>query len=136
MAQELRNILIGAFLVAFVISIVGIDEAYGNNAPRPVTVFKIQNDYPADVAFFDQALPYAVQDINKTMIFMSFSHTGDSDSADTSRSWELIDNSTLRIYGETTASGNNALIFVAYIIEIQDDKVAFPTFMKSVPFSL
>jgi len=127
MAQELRNILIGAFLLAFVISIVGIDEAYGNNAPRPVTVFKIHNDYPADVAFFDQALPYAVQDINKTMIFMSFSHTGDGDSADSSRSWELIDNSTLRIFGENTASGNNPSIFVAYIIEIQDDKVAFNT---------
>ncbi len=122
--HQLNFLLLGiALLAVLVFTTTLTDEVFAE--PRPVTVFKIQNEIPIDQLFHDQALPYAVQDVNKTMVFVSFSHTGDSDSSDTSRAYELIDNSTLRIWGSTTAVGNIAQTFVAYIIEIQNDDVAF-----------
>ncbi len=122
MALE-HKLLLGIVLFAVVISIFSIDEAYAE--PRPITVLKIQGTFPVDVAFFDQPLPFAVQDVNKTLVFVSYSHTGDSDQADTSRAYELIDDSTLRIWGSTEGTGNIAQMFVAYVIEIQEEEFAF-----------
>jgi len=96
-----------------------IQPAYADNTIK--NIIKIQEIYPADTAFFDYTFLPQVSDINKTMVYMSFSHTGDTDNTDTFRSWKLIDNQTLRLQGEDTASGNIALEFMATIIEYEGD---------------
>jgi len=80
-------------------------------------IIKMVDVYPVDSSSADYVIDPQLTDIDKAFVFLSFSHTAEEDHSDTFRSWELVDNATLRIYGESTASGNNALEFTAYIIE-------------------
>ena len=82
-------------------------------------ILKIQANYPADVGFLDIPLPMRINDITNTIIFLSFSTPESADQSDTSRRWELLDDRTLRIFGEeNTPSGNNEGNLIIYIVEL------------------
>src|SRR3990172_9173655 len=84
-------------------------------------IIKIENSYPADASSAVYVIDPPLTDIDKSFVFLSFSHAGEADHSDTFRSWELIDANTLRIYGESTATGNLAENFVAMIVEYEGD---------------
>ena len=84
-------------------------------------VIKIEDVYPVNVASSDFTISPPLTNTSRAVAFLSFSHTGEADHSDTFRSWEIIDSDTLRIYGENTATGNNAQEFYAYIIEYEGD---------------
>ena len=86
-------------------------------------VIKLNLAYPADAGFIDVPLPMRIDNIENTIIFLSFSTPDTADQADTSRRWELIDDRTLRVFGESnTPTGNNAGNMVIYIIELRSDE--------------
>ena len=80
-------------------------------------IIKISETYPADVAFADFPFAPPLLNIEKAMIFFTVSHTSEDDFSDTFKSVEILDEKTIRIKGEDTASGNNAVEFILYIVE-------------------
>ncbi len=67
-------------------------------------LIKMQREYPADAGFIDIALPMKINDLSNTIVFLSFSTPETADQSDTSRRWELIDDRTLRVFGEVNRS--------------------------------
>ena len=66
----------------------------------------------------DITITPALRDASKAIAFVSFNFSEINDHADTWRSWEILDENTLRIHGQLGDGGNaNELDFVAYIIE-------------------
>jgi len=117
----MNKIILYSILLAVLLIPISLNEVYAANTIKQV--IKIEDIYPADVSSADFTIDPPLTDLAKTFTFISFSHTGEEDHSDTFRSWEIIDSNTLRIYGESTASGNNAEEFIAYIIEYEGDVV-------------
>lgn len=114
-----RKLILFFLLLAVIPVYLSIQDSYADNTIKQI--IKIEGVYPVNVASVDYTIEPELTDIDKAFVFLSFSHTGEDDHSDTFRSWELIDNSTLRIYGESTATGNNAEEFIAYIVEYEGD---------------
>ena len=114
-----RKIIIFFIVITSIFILVSIQNSYADNTIKQI--IKIEGIYPADSASADFTIDPPLTNTSKTMTFLSFSHTGEEDHSDTFRSWEVIDNSTLRIYGENTATGNIAEEFIAYIVEYEGD---------------
>lgn len=113
---DMKKILL-LILLAVIIATPVLQNVYGANTIKQV--IKIEGLYPANVAFSDFQVHPPVTSLAKTTVFVSFSHTGENDHSDTFRSYEMLDSDTLRIYGESTAAGNNAVEFIATIIEYE-----------------
>lgn len=111
-------IVITVFLL-FSVTDIESSPASADNTIRQV--IKITGDYPADVSSFDVIIDPPLRDISKSFVFMTFEHTGEDDHSDTFRSWEILDENTLRVYGESTATGNNAETFLATVVEYTED---------------
>ena len=93
--------------------------AFADNTIRQV--IKIHDTYPADSASHIVSIDPPLENIDKAFVFYTVSHTGENDASDTFKSVEIVDVNTLRLKGEDTATGNNAIDFVAYIIEFDGD---------------
>lgn len=89
---------------------------YADNSIQQI--IKVTGTKSAGVQNADFTISPAINDITKTVIFMSVRHIGDSDEKEQYNSWEIINPTTLRFYGSSnTPANNNALTFVAYIVE-------------------
>jgi len=84
-------------------------------------IIKISETYPAGVASADFAFAPPLLNIDKAIIFYTVSHTSENDHSDTFKSVEILDESTIRLKGEDTASGNNAIDFFVYIVEFNPE---------------
>lgn len=83
-------------------------------------IIKIKGVYTADQASVDFVIHPPISNVNNTIVFASFAHTGESDHSDTFRSYKIVNNNTLRVWGEDTATGNIAEDVIFYIIEFKD----------------
>ncbi len=93
-------------------------------ADHDTKVIKLNLAYPADVGFIDIPLPMRIDDVDNTIVFLSFSTPDSADQSDTSRRWELINDRTLRVFGESnTPTGNNAGNLVIYIVELNNPQL-------------
>jgi len=91
-------------------------------------LIKMQREYPADEGFIDIPLPMKINDLSNTIVFLSFSTPDTADQSDTSRRWELINDRTLRVFGESnTPAGNNAGNLIIYILEMRADEFNIAT---------
>jgi len=93
------------------------DEALAVNSIKQV--IKIDDVYDADGSFQYYTIHPPLTDVNKSFIFLTFSHAGENDNSDTMRSYEIINSTTFLVKGENTATGNIALEFNGYIVEYQ-----------------
>jgi len=84
-------------------------------------IIKISETYPADVASADFPFAPPLLNIDKAFIFYTVSHTSENDHSDTFKSIEILNENTIRLKGEDTASGNNAIEFIAYIVEYRPE---------------
>ncbi len=93
------------------------EPAFADNEIRQV--IKIAGLYPADVASADFVIdpPLERSQLDKVFIIYTVRHTGENDASDTFKSIEIIDVNTIRLKGEDTATGNNPVEFVVYLIE-------------------
>lgn len=70
----------------------------------------------------DFNLPTSVSSLDKSVIFLTFRHEGEGIMKDWVRSYELLDTSTIRIYGGSeTATENIETPFEGYVIEFTAD---------------
>ena len=92
-----------------------LQNAQADNTIRQIV--KISETYPADSASAEFAIDPPLLNIDKAFVFYTVSHTGEEDGSDTWKTIEILDLNTIRLKGEDTASGNNAVDFVAYVIE-------------------
>ena len=113
-----RKKLYAGFFILLLVAVTpafSFQPAFADNEIKQV--IKIVGLYPADVASVDFVIDPPLTSIDKTFIIFTVRHTGENDASDTIKSIEIIDVNTIRLKGEDTASGNNAVEFVAYIIE-------------------
>ncbi len=120
---KIRNIGIIIISIVLLTSLVPFGFFEPVYADHESKVIKMQREYPADAGFIDIALPMRINDLTNTIVFLSFSTPETADQSDTSRRWELIDDRTLRIFGEVnTPIGNNAGNLIIYIVEMRSDE--------------
>jgi len=113
-----KNKLYAGFFIILLLAITpsfSFNPAYAENSIRQI--IKMSTTYPAGVASFDITIDPPLVSINKSFIFFTVSHTGENDASDTFRSVEILDINTVRLKGEDTATGNNAVDVIIYIIE-------------------
>jgi hypothetical protein len=126
--NEVKEVVIIAISIILLTSLVPFgffEPVYADHASK---VIKMQREYPADAGFIDIPLPMRISDLNNTIVFLSFSTPDSADQSDTSRRWELIDERTLRVFGESnTPVGNNAGNLVIYILEMRSDEFNIET---------
>jgi len=93
------------------------NEVYATHN-TPVNIIKVEGSLTGGVQNEDFILPESVVDENKTAIFMTFRHIGDSNEKEVYRSFELINSTAMRFYGSSnTPASNDAISFVGYIVE-------------------
>ena len=112
--------VIAGFFIILLVAITpsfSFEPAFADNEIRQV--IKIAGLYPADVASADFTIDPPLLNIDKAFIIYTVRHTGEDDESDTFRSIEILDVNSIRLKGEDTATGNNAVEFVAYIIEYE-----------------
>ena len=98
------------------LSCFGISEVYATHLPD--NIIKVEGTITAGVQNFDFILPDTIIEINKTAVFMTFRHIGDSNEKEVYRSWEIINSTAIRFYGSSNVPANNdAVSFVGYILE-------------------
>lgn len=123
---QLETILIAIIPISLLIGMVIINAFEINEASailgdqRIKEIIKIKGIYIADSEFTDLVIHPPISNVNNTIVFGSFAHGGEDDHSDTFRSYKIINNSTLRVFGEDTATGNIAEDVVFYIIEFRD----------------
>jgi len=113
-----RKKLYAGFFILLLLAVTpsfSFEPAFADNEIKQV--IKIAGLYPADVASVDFVIDPPLESIDKTFIIFTVRHTGENDASDTIKSIEIIDVNTIRLKGEDTALGNNAVEFVAYLIE-------------------
>lgn len=113
-----RKKLFAGFFILLLLAVTpsfSFEPAFADNEIRQV--IKIAGLYPAGVASVDFVIDPPLATIDKTFIIYTVRHTGENDASDTFKSIEIIDVNTIRLKGEDTASGNNAVEFIAYLIE-------------------
>ena len=113
-----RKKLYAGFFILLLVAITPtftFQPAFADNEIRQV--IKIAGLYPADVASADFVIDPPLQNIDKSFVIYTVRHTGENDASDTFKSVEILNVNTLRLKGEDTATGNNAVEFIAYIIE-------------------
>jgi len=113
-----RKKLYAGFFILLLVAVTpafSFQPAFADNEIRQV--IKIVGLYPADVASVEFVIDPPLENIDKTFIIFTVRHTGENDASDTIKSIEIIDVNTIRLKGEDTATGNNAVEFIAYIIE-------------------
>lgn len=99
-------------------------EIYADNSLRQIQ--RVNGTYPASVDEFDVTISPPLNDVNKTFAVLHFAYTAQNQHRDTFRAYEIIDSSTLRIYGnDDTPSANLAVDFHGLIFEFSDDSDAF-----------
>ena len=100
-----------------------VTEQFTYSAPKNIIrqIVKVSGTYPANVATHDVTISPALSDLNKAFAVLSFRHTGDNDHSDTFKSYEIINPTTLRIFGDGTPAGNLAVDFEGVIIEFIDN---------------
>lgn len=113
--KKISSIFMILILASSFIPNFGVQNAYADNEIRQI--IKIRETYSAGVAFEDFIFQPPLQDFTKAFAFIDFKHVAEEDHSDTFRNWEILNNTHIRIFGENTAGGNNALDFTAYIIE-------------------
>ena len=87
-------------------------------------IVKITDTYGPDVSTQDFVISPALTDTTKALAFISFRHAEQKNSAFTVKSWEIINSTTLRLFGRgDLAVGNASIDFIAYIIEFTGDLV-------------
>lgn len=90
-------------------------------ANRITKITKDTGTYPANVSFFDVTIP-TLADITKALVFVNFGYSAINDAAFTLRSFEIINTTTLRIFGRSDiATGNVAVEFAYTILEFTAD---------------
>jgi len=104
------------FLVFLVLLVIPIQEAIAVNEVSQV--IKVTGSLVGGVEDEDFLLPTAVTDQNKTIIFMSVRHLGDSNAKEVYRSWDFVNNTAIRFHGSNNVPASNiAMDFVAYLVE-------------------
>ena len=120
--MKLILLLIIASLIPFIMSVHDVDGQV--NYIR--NIIKMEGTITGGVQNFDFILPESVTDQNKTMIFMSFRHIGDSNEKEVYRSWDFVNNTAIRFFGSNnTPANNDALSFVGYIVEFSENSDMF-----------
>ncbi len=125
MIRKLGIIIISITMLTSLAPFGYFEPIYADHSSK---LIKMQREYPADAGFIDIALPMRINDLSNTIVFLSFSTPETADQSDTSRRWELIDDRTLRIFGEVnTPTGNNAGNLIIYILEMRSDEFDIET---------
>ncbi len=84
-------------------------------------VIKIFETYPADSASASYSIDPPLANVSKAFVFLTVSHIAENDHSDTFKLVRILDKNTLQLVGEDTATGNNAVDFIATIIEFTND---------------
>jgi hypothetical protein len=84
-------------------------------------IIKIRDIYPADSASASFVIDPPLTNVSKAFVILTVSHTGENDHSDTLKLVRILDENTLQLVGEDTATGNIAINFVATIIEYEGD---------------
>lgn len=79
-------------------------------------IIKGTGTYPINVSFFDVPISPGLADITKALVFVNFGYSAINDSAFTLRSFEIINSTTLRIFGRSDVSTGNVVVEFAYTI--------------------
>jgi len=113
-------------VVSVVISLFFVmpNDAFGVNTLKNVINFT--GTYPAGVDEHDITLSTSLTNKSKAFSFITFRHATDNDASASFRSWEILNTTTIRIYGHSgTPANNDALDFVGYVIEYTNDSDVF-----------
>jgi len=114
------------FVVSVAISLFFVmpNDAFGVNTLKNVINFT--GTYPAGVDEHDITLSTSLTNKSKAFSFITFRHATDNDASASFRSWEILNTTTIRIYGHSgTPANNDALDFVGYVIEYTNDSDVF-----------
>ncbi len=84
-------------------------------------IIKIADNYPANVASYDIPIDPPLENLDRSFLFYTVSHVSENDASDTFKIVKILDKNTVRIIGEDTASGNNAIDIIIVIIEYDSD---------------
>ncbi len=107
------QILVFAGIVFTLIAGFSLQPAEAENNIRQIV--KISETYPADVASASFPIDPPLVNISKAFVFITYSHVSEADHSDTFKLVRILDVNTLQIVGEDTATGNNAVDFIAYV---------------------
>jgi hypothetical protein len=113
------QILVFAGIVFTLIAGFSLQPAEAENNIRQIV--KISETYPADVASASFPIDPPLVNISKAFVFITYSHVSEADHSDTFKLVRILDVNTLQIVGEDTATGNNAVDFIAYVVEFDNN---------------
>jgi len=116
-----RKVYAGFFIILLlaITPSFSIEPAFAENRLRQI--IKISDTYPADVASFTVPIDPPLQSIDRAFVFYTVAHTTENDASDFFKTVKILDKNTLLLIGEDTALGNNAVEFIAYIVEYDSD---------------
>jgi len=101
-------------------------DVYGVNTLK--NVFNVTGTYPAGVDQFDVLLNNGgtIGNVSKAFSIITFEHATDNDPSASNRSWEILNNTAIRIYGHSGTPGDNdAVDFIGYVIEYTNNSDMF-----------
>jgi len=118
----IKKKLVSVFFILLLLAITPAfqtEPVFAENKLRQI--IKIADTYPANVAFYDVPIDPPLLSKDRAFLFWNVMHISENDASDTFKSVEILDENTLRLIGENTATGNNVIDFIVFIVEYDAD---------------
>ncbi len=113
----IKYLVLVIFLLGSVIILSALQPATADNRIRQV--LEINGTFPAGVSIFNVTISPPLENLDKSVAFLTFNYNQQNQHRDTFRSWNFTDLSTLTIYGnDGTPSANFAVEFHGTIFEL------------------
>jgi len=113
-----KKLIVSVFFITLLLAIppaFQFEPVFAENSIRQI--IRIAENYPANVASVDYTIDPPLENLDRSFLFYTVSHVSENDASDTFKIVKILDKNTVRVIGEDTATGNNALDIIIIIIE-------------------
>jgi len=118
----IKKKIVSIFLILILLAITPAfqtEPVFAENKLRQI--IKIADTFPSGNSFYDVPIDPPLLSKDRAFLFWNVMHISENEASDTFKSVEILNENTLRLIAENTASGVNAIDFIAIIIEYDAD---------------